>query len=143
MGISGISGSAYSQAVDSNELFKNWANKKLRASGDCLSISDEGREKAEELAKAKKEAELGLPGVEGMDEAAAGGGTDSSPTLVGVSTADRIKGLERRIKALTDQLNSLPPKEKMLQEKSIQERISEFQAQLDELIIQVQQENSA
>jgi hypothetical protein len=148
MGISGISGAAYSQAVDPNELFRTWADKKLRAGGDWISISEEGREKAEELAKAKREAEQGMPGMDNTDGASVAGDGTASASGLNKSPEEQMKDIESKIKALTDQLMSImqsarPPEEKMQQAQPIQQQISQLQAQLNELKIQTSKEKAA
>jgi hypothetical protein len=149
MGISGISGSGYTQAVDPNELFKTWADKKLRGSGDWVTISDEGREKADELAKVKRETMAGLPGMENIEDAQAeNSGNTNSSSAVSQSPEEQMEDLEAKIKALMDQLMSimqsaLPLEQKMQQSQPIQQMISQLQVQLNEIKTQVLKEKTA
>jgi hypothetical protein len=147
MGISSISGNAYSQAVDPTALFREWTDKKLHSRGDRVSFSDEGREKSEEFVKAQIAAKTGPPGMEDMDDASAAGGADPSSAL-NESAEGQIQDLEAKIKALMDQLmnimqSALPPEEKMQQAQPVQQQISQLQAQINELKVQMMKEKSA
>jgi len=141
MSISNISESGYSQAVDPNQYFQQWASKKLHARGDYVNISDEGRDKAEELAKAKRDAKARLPGMEDAGET-------GSSSAVNMSPEEQAEGLEAKIKALMDQLvnimqGPLPPEEKTQMAQPIQQAISQLQAQLNELKAQMLKEKQA
>jgi predicted RNase H-like nuclease (RuvC/YqgF family) len=130
MGISGIAGGGASQAVDPGEFFTDWAAKKIHARGDCVSISDEGREKAEEFAKAKS--------------ASSGTGAGASSAL-NQSAEEQSRDLEAKIKGLMDQLmnimqSALPLPEKMQQAQPVQQQISQLQMQINELKAQQMQE---
>ena len=154
MSISNISGDAYVQGVDPNEIFKKWADKKLHTRGDYVNISDEGRTKAEELAKAKTAAQTGLPDTEDLDEgqtegmSASAGGKAGASSALNKSAEEEVKDLEAKIKALMDQLMNImqgpaSPEEKMQQAQPIQQQISQLQAQLNELKAQMQKEKAA
>ncbi|MDR2696051.1 MAG: FlxA-like family protein [Deltaproteobacteria bacterium] len=123
MGISGIAYGGASQAVDPGALFTDWAAKKAHARGDCVSISDEGREKAEELAKARS--------------ASSGTGAGASSAL-NQSAEEQGAAVEAKIKGLMDQLmnimqSALPLQEKMQQAQPVQQQISQLHMQLNEL----------
>ena len=143
MDIASIFGADSSQAIDPTEIFKKWADKKLHASGDTVTISDEGRQKAEELAGSQKVGQAVLPGMDDDEDddevqtknisASINGGTASS------SGQDDKSAIESEIKVLTDQLmnimqGSLPEEAKIQQAQPIQEQISQLQMQLDGLI---------
>ena len=146
MSISSISGDAYVQGVDPHEIFKKWADKKLHMRGDSVSISDEGRIKAEEFAKAKTAAQTSLSATEDPDEGQTEG--VSASAALNKSAEDEAKDLEAKIKALMDHLmnimqGSASPEEKMQQAQPIQQQISQLQAQLNELKTQMQKEKAA
>ena len=142
MDIASIFSTDSSQAIDPTEIFKKWADKKLQASGDTVTISDEGRQKAEALVSAGKTSPAALLGM-GDDEddndalvanisTSTGGEADSS------SGQDNNVDIQSEISALTDQLTSilqgsLPEEAKTQQAQPIQEQINELQMQLNEL----------
>lgn len=148
MSISNISGNSYAQAIDPQEMFTRWAGRKLHASGDSVSISEEGRARAEELAKAMRDAEENTSGREAggarTEGASAGGGSDAS-SAVGQSDEEQTQDLESKVKALMDQLmnimqSSLSPEEKMQQAQPIQQMISQMQTQMQALKNQMAKE---
>ena len=146
MSISSISGDAYVQGIDPNETFKQWTDKKPHTRGDYVSISDEGRIKAEEFAKAKTALQAKLPGTEDPDEEQ----TEdiSASAAVNKSPEEEARDLETKIKALMDQLMNImqgpaSPEEKTQQAQPIQQQISQLQAQLNELKAQMQKEKAA
>jgi hypothetical protein len=142
-----ISNTDYTQAIDPNAHFQKWASKKLHARGDYVSISDEGRAKAEELVNASVAAKQKLPGMEDAEDVQATNtaeGTDSASAL-NKSPEEQATDLEGKIKALMDQLMNimqgpLQPQEKMQQAQPIQQQISQLQTQLNELKIQILKE---
>ena len=146
MSISGISGGGSSHAVDPQELFKKWADQKLKTRGDRVSISEEGYEKAEELAKAKRAAKAGPLGMDDAGEEAEGIAASAdaeASSALNNSAAEQSEGLEAKIKALQDQLMSimqsaLSPEEKTQQAQPIQQMISQLQMQMNELKAQAQ-----
>jgi hypothetical protein len=150
MGVSSVSGGGYSQSVDPNELFKSWADRTLRSRGDQAAISDEGRAKAEELAKVKRDAGKSLPGAEHMEDARAenAAGGEGASSARNTSPEDQAKDLEGKIKALMSRLmqimqSALPPDEKMQQAQPIQQAISQLQTQLNELTAQMMKGKAA
>ena len=68
MDISSILSSDSTQSIDPTEVFKKWTDKKLHAdSGDTVTISDEGRKKADELVQAQKTSQASPSGMEEED----------------------------------------------------------------------------
>jgi DNA relaxase NicK len=157
MDISGVSGGGSSQAVDPYEAFTNWAAKRMHARGDSVSISGQGREKAEELSRAKQSAKPALADAAESDDeqakslaeslASSGEGAGASSSL-DKSTEEEASDMEKQIQALTDQLMAimqgpLPPQEKMQQAQPIQQQIAALQMQINELKAQAKQGKAA
>jgi len=153
MDITGLSGGGASQAVDPKEVFSQWAAKKIHTRGDSVSISEEGRAKAEEAAKAKMSAKAGAFGApdaedERTDGLAVLSGDEAEGSSPAKSTEEQATDLEERIKGLMDQLmgimqSALPPQEKMQQAQPIQQEIAQLQMQLNELKAQMKKAQAA